>query len=67
MGNDGINIQVLAEGNGLKFMVLLDLESKHPVDFALVINLNMFAKSILKGFDHSEGSSSHGKVINVYQ
>ena len=55
----------MGEGDGSKFAVPLDLESKHPVDFTHIMDFKVLSKSVLRCLDEGRVRGGDGKVVNV--
>ena len=52
-------------GEGTEFAVSLDFESKHPVNFNHVVNLQVLPKSIFGRFDERRGYGGNSEIVDV--
>ena len=64
---DGFNIQVLGEMNSVIFVIVLDFDTKEPVEFTKVCDFNVFGDFGLELFDQNDGSCHYHTIVNMYK
>ena len=66
-GDNRVDVGMLGYGEGSEFAIPCDLEAKHPIDLAHIMDVEVLVKSVFSCFNKCQLHCGNGKVVNMGQ
>ena len=66
MSQDGIDVCMLGQMNGVSLMILLDLDFKHPVKLTKIGDFDMLPKAGLEVLNKAEEACGNDAVVDMH-